>query len=161
MRPDLRLPARRAVRRAAASVELALLLPLILILLLGIWEVGRMIEMQQLLTNAAREGGRQASTGNLTNAQTAQVVRDYLVNAGVPTTNVTVTVANVTSAGTDVSAAAQLDQLSVTVTLPCADVRWVALNYLITPIGTLTYKSVWCSVKDKDYPSPQDPPIDY
>lgn len=160
MRRDPGSLARHGPRRGAAAVELALLLPLILILLLGMWEVGRMIEMQQLLTNAAREGGRQASTGNLTNAQTAQVVRDYLSNAGVPITNLTVTVTNLTS-GTDVSAAAQLDQLSVTVTLPCADVRWVALNYLITPMGTLKYQSVWCSVKDKDYPSPQDPPIDY
>lgn len=151
---------RPARRRGVAAVELAFMLPLLLILLLGTWELGRMTEMQQLLSNAAREGGRQASTGNLTNSEVAQVVRDYLKQAGVPTTNATPAVVNTTRGG-DVKDAVQLDQLTVSVTLPAADVRWVALNYLIVPLGTLRAESVWFSMKDKDYPSPQDPPIDY
>ena len=47
-----------------AAVEFAMILPVILTLLLGIWEVGRMIEIQQILYNAAREGGRQAAYGS-------------------------------------------------------------------------------------------------
>ncbi len=42
-------------RRAAAAVEMALLAPLMTTLLLGIWEVARMVEVQQLVNNAARE----------------------------------------------------------------------------------------------------------
>ncbi len=53
----------RQQRRGVAAVELALLLPLILLLLMGLWEIGRAIDVQQLMSNAAREGGRQASTG--------------------------------------------------------------------------------------------------
>jgi Flp pilus assembly protein TadG len=63
----------RGHRRGIAAVELALLLPFLLMLLLGTWEVGRMLQIQQSLTNAAREGGRQASTGLLTNSQVEQV----------------------------------------------------------------------------------------
>src|SRR5262249_8726464 len=78
-------------RRGAAAVELALVLPLIIILLTGIWEVGRMVEVQQILSNAAREGARQASTGQITNADVEQVVVQYLNVAGIPTANINTT----------------------------------------------------------------------
>jgi Flp pilus assembly protein TadG len=42
-------------------------LPLILSIVAGLWEVGRVVEVQQLLANAAREAGRQAATGQYTN----------------------------------------------------------------------------------------------
>lgn len=45
-------------RRGVAAVEAAVLLPLALMLMLGTWEVGRMVEVGQILNNAAREGGR-------------------------------------------------------------------------------------------------------
>ena len=38
-------------------------------LMLGTWEVGRMVEVSQILNNAVREGGRSASTGQYTNSQ--------------------------------------------------------------------------------------------
>ena len=37
-------------------------------LLMGVWEVGRLVQVEQLLNNAAREGARQASTSNVTTA---------------------------------------------------------------------------------------------
>ena len=57
--------ANRRFRRGVAAVEAALLLPLALLLMLGTWEVGRMVEVSQILNNAAREGGRSASTGSV------------------------------------------------------------------------------------------------
>src|SRR5688500_17367158 len=92
---------RPAPRRGAALVELALLLPLVLTLLLGVREVGRMIEVQQAVSNAAREGGRQAATGTRTTAQVQQAVINCLANSGLPTAGVKVTVVNVSSPGTD------------------------------------------------------------
>ena len=44
--------------RGAVGVEAALTLPLLLILLFGLMEVGHLISVQQALTNAAREGAR-------------------------------------------------------------------------------------------------------
>ena len=147
-------------RHGAAAVELALLIPLILALLLGTWEAGRLIEVNQILDNAAREGGRRASTGALTNAQVRQEVLDYLQNAGLPVANAVVTVQNLTSPSTDVRDATQMDQIRVAITLPFNDVRWIAL-YLVTDSTTnITADSVWYSVKDKDYPSLADPPIE-
>lgn len=134
-------------RRGVAAVEFALTVPLLLVLLVGLWEVGAVIEAQQLLSNAARVGGRQASTGLNTNAQVQQAVTQYLQAAGLPTTNVVVSVTNVTSGG-DVSNANQMDQLTVTVSIPFKDVAWDLLNYII-PSGTqLSASASWNSMKD-------------
>ena len=65
---------RRTRRRAVAAVEFATVLPLILTLLLGIWEVGRLIEISSLSKTRPGKAARQAATGQLTNAQVQQVV---------------------------------------------------------------------------------------
>ena len=59
---NLRKP-KQIKRTGTAAVELAVCLPFLLVLILGIWEVGRMVMVQQLIANAAREGGRQAAAG--------------------------------------------------------------------------------------------------
>ena len=50
-----------STRRAAAIVEFALIAPLFLLLFLGIVEMGRLLMVQGMLVNAAREGARQAT----------------------------------------------------------------------------------------------------
>src|SRR5262249_21022107 len=95
----------RRPRRATAAVELALTLPLILWLLIGLWEVGRIVEVQQFLFNAAREGARQAATGQYTNAQVQQIALNYLKiglndSSGSMTQNATATVVNLSAPGT-------------------------------------------------------------
>src|SRR5207248_6690665 len=70
-------------RRGTAAVELAVCLPLLLTLILGAWEVGRLVEVKQLLCNAVREGGRQAATGTQTTAQVQQYVVNYLNTNGI------------------------------------------------------------------------------
>lgn len=52
----------RPNRRAAVTVETALVLPLVLLFLFGILEYGRYVMMLQVLTNAAREGAHYAVT---------------------------------------------------------------------------------------------------
>jgi hypothetical protein len=44
-------------------VELAIVMPFLVFLLLGLWEVGRVLMVQNIMTNAAYEGGRLASSG--------------------------------------------------------------------------------------------------
>lgn len=146
-------------RTATATVELALLLPFLLLLLVGIWELARMAEIQQLLTNAAREGARQAATGQLTNTEVKAVVTQYLANQGLPTGNLVLDVWNESRPG-DVKDAENLDELHVTVSIPASDVRWVLL-YLVTDADSrINSEAVWMSVKNKDYPDPGDPAIE-
>lgn len=57
-----RLRSRRmlACRRGASLIEAALILPIVMMFLIGILEYGRYVMMQQVLTNAAREGAHYA-----------------------------------------------------------------------------------------------------
>jgi Flp pilus assembly protein TadG len=141
-----------------AAVEFAFLCPLILGLLVGIWEVGRMIEVEQIVSNAAREGGRQASTGSLTNAQVKQVVLQYLQVAGIPTTNAVVTVTDLTT-NVDVSQAAYLDRIQVTVSVPYSDVQWSFLALVTNPSTQLYAQVTWITMVDAAYPTPPEPPV--
>src|SRR5947209_7183227 len=92
-------------RRCAAAVEFAVVMPLLLLLLLGTWEVGRLVQVDAILSNAAREGARVAAQGqiiNLTGSYTQiqvytgtpsvqSAVANYLTGAGINNTGLTVT----------------------------------------------------------------------
>lgn len=160
LRSPERAPARGLHRppRGAAAVELALTLPLILSIVAGLWEVGRVVEVQQLLANAAREAGRQAATGQYTNDQVQQTALSYLNvglndTTGAMTTRAVVTVSNLNAPGTDVSAATTLDPIRVTVSVPFADVRWINLQLVTTAATVLTAQATWVSLKDIAYPT--------
>lgn len=65
---------KRVKDRGAAAVELALVLPLLLALLFGIFEFGRLFYTQIALSNAAREGARvMAIVDNVGLAQDAAI----------------------------------------------------------------------------------------
>jgi Flp pilus assembly protein TadG len=140
-------------RHGVAAVEAAFTLPIIVILLVGTWEVGRMVEVQQLLDNAVREGARQAAAGQLTNTQVQQAVTNYLNNAGLTTTNLVVTVNDLTTPGTDATVAAELDQLQVKATIPFKDVRWTAAVLVTNSGTTMSAQATWCSANAQSYPN--------
>ncbi len=54
---------RRRHRPGTAAVEFAVCLPLMLLLIFGLWEVGRMTQVYNVMWNAARESARDASIG--------------------------------------------------------------------------------------------------
>ena len=103
----------RQRRRATATVEFALVLPVLASLFLGMCEVGRALNATVILQDAAAYGARLASIGQSTNLQVKQAVLTCLTVAGLPTTNATVTVSDLTQPGTDVRQAASLDQIQV------------------------------------------------
>ncbi len=152
-------------RRAAAAVEMAVLAPLLITVLLGIWEVGRMIEVQQLVNNAAREGARKAAVGsmidpttgsskNITASDVTTTVTTYLTTNGVNTTGITVTYSNLTTpSATDPYQASQSDHLRVSVTLPFSNVRYIALTSL-TGITQLNGTADWNSMLDTNVTVP-------
>jgi len=150
---------RHAPSFGIASVELAAVLPFLVAAWLGVVEVVRMVQVRQILSNAAREGGRQASTGQIQDSEVAQVVRDYVAGAGLPVANLSVDVSNLTSAA-DSTQARQLDQLRVVVGLPYRDVRLVNSNLLVDASAVVTSRATWFSLKDRPYPAPPEPPIE-
>ena len=130
-----------------------MLLPLALLLTLGAWEVGRMVEVNQVLNNAAREGGRKASTGQATNSQVVQTVLYYLANAGLPSAQATVSVTDLTTPGTDCTAAAELDQLQVVVSIPFTAVRWSAATLITSSSTQLRASTIFYSNNGQTYPT--------
>jgi Flp pilus assembly protein TadG len=159
----------KARRSGIAAVEVALTLPVLLMLLLGVWEVGRILEIQQVLCIASREAARQAGAGLLTNSQvqltaTRAVQRILRDTSGAMTKNLVVNVsvyskdAPTVPQNIDVTQAQSLDLVKVTVSIPYRDVRWIALP-MITNATMLQAESTWLSLKNLPYPTavPQPP----
>ncbi len=70
-------------RRGAATVEFAVVIPVLLVFILGIIEIGRLVMVAQVNTNASREGARYAVQGAADSAAVEAYVRTYLTSAGV------------------------------------------------------------------------------
>jgi hypothetical protein len=131
----------RSSRGGAAVVELAIILPLLLLLLVGIWVVGRLIEVHQTVDWAAREGARVASQGQIVDLENdyVQITEDYVEDtvksyfkaSKISDTDVEVTYENIgpppsgpaPSGTTDPWQAKKGDRLIVTVRLPHDSVR--------------------------------------
>lgn len=159
-------------RRGVAAVELALVSTLFVVpLLIGVWELGRMIQVQQILCNSARDGARLAAQGytvNTTGAPTQimastgsinvhDAIYQYLVAAGLTNLTstdvaVTFTFLTPTSAGvypTDPYLGEKGELFQVTVTIPWSKVQWVNLG-IIKPTS-LTYTVTWQMLVDDPF----------
>lgn len=90
----VRLPARVRSETGAELVEFALVLPMLLLIFGGIIDFGLILQRQQIVTNAAREGARLAVLPGYTTAdvqsRVAQFVTEGLDDAGAaPNTSLT------------------------------------------------------------------------
>jgi Flp pilus assembly protein TadG len=152
----MRLRRQPTARAATASVEFAVVLSTILVpLMIGTWEVGRLVQVQQILDQATREGARIAAQGqiiNLKGSYTQIVVQDsdpynpdvysavknHLSAAGINTTGLTVTFNFVNSSGNTTGASGDSSnqpylgtkgqRFRVVSTLPYTSFRWVSTN---------------------------------
>lgn len=133
-----RMPAKShsAARRGAAVVELALVLPVFLLIVMGIVEFGRAMMVGQLLTNGARHGARRAVVEGSTNASVTQDVHDFLTGTlNVPSGDIAVQVEVEPGPGNpdpadSLSAAQPKDLVKITVTVSFDRVAYVAGNFL-------------------------------
>ena len=148
-------------RRGAIIVEAAVVLPVLLIMMLGIWEVGRIIQLQQVISNSAREGARLAAAGKLngtdvTTSMVQQAVRDYLTTSGFASAAVSgavITITPISASWTEPSQAAPLDLFRVSVQIPSGpafeSLRWSFLGRL-TPVTQITGQAVWRSLNNSE-----------
>jgi TadE-like protein len=87
-------------RTGAVAVEFAIVAPILVAIVLGMIELGRAFEMQNLLEVAAREGARFASMdrdgmldpGESANDKLIEDVKNFLASNGVPRDDINVTV---------------------------------------------------------------------
>lgn len=115
---------RRPARRGAALVEFAIVTPVLLVVVLGMIEVGRAVMVTEVLTYAARMGARTGaiSSGSTSGATTA--ANRVLTDSNIAGATVQVFVNG--SAVTDAAAAKSGDEITVSVTIPYANVTWLS-----------------------------------
>ncbi|MBT2500744.1 pilus assembly protein [Agromyces sp. ISL-38] len=82
---------RRGDDRGAAAVEFALVLPLLLVLVLGILEFGRVFNIQIALSNAAREGARYMAVHDDPAAATGAAIAAALIDPEISSGQVSIT----------------------------------------------------------------------
>jgi Flp pilus assembly protein TadG len=75
--------------RGAELIEFALVTPLLLLIMCGIFDYGFLFQRYEVLTNAAREGARLAALPGYTTADVTARVNAYLTAGGVPGTATT------------------------------------------------------------------------
>ena len=157
----LRTRSRPASRRAAAAVEFAFVFPLLFLLILGVWELGRVIQVQQVMLSSARDGARLASQANIvtpsgdyvqiTRAQVIQSVQNSLIGHGIT---------NFAGATFDFSfldgvstrepyQGLKNERFKVRVVIPYANVRWTNLS-LLNP-QTVTVELTWRMLVDDPF----------
>jgi Flp pilus assembly protein TadG len=124
----------RRNRRGSAVVEFAVVAPIFITLVFGMIEYGRMVMVQQLITNAAREGARRGVLDGATTAEVQTAVTSHLSNASVTGATVTVNPSPPSSAGYGAP-------VTVTVSIPFSQVSWIPTPMFLT-VKTLTASSV-------------------
>jgi Flp pilus assembly protein TadG len=89
----MKIRALRGDSKGQALLEFALILPVLLLLVLGIVEFGRVWNLAQLMSDTAREGTRRAVIADAT--ITEQSVKDFMAgkleSGGVPVSAITIT----------------------------------------------------------------------
>jgi Flp pilus assembly protein TadG len=172
-----RSPSRRS---GAATVEFAVVFALIMLpVMIGVWEVGRLVYCQQIVANSAREGARLAAQGrtiNTSGAPTAIVTQippgsnpdgranvkaaivQSLHAAGLTSLgwdDVTVTFqfldypTGAIPGGTEPYQGAKNQHFRVTVTIPFAKVRWIEFG-LLNP-DVVSYSVDWRMLMDEPF----------
>jgi Flp pilus assembly protein TadG len=130
-----RLKARFA-DRGSAMVETAIVLPILLLIAVGIFDIGRAYQTWAVVTNAAREGARVSILPNSTVGGVTGVVRNYMSDGALP---------NAATAGVIVDQAASLtvngasvSASQVTVNYPFSFLMLQYIAQLVTPSSSFS-----------------------
>ena len=131
----MKKPDSRERERGSAMVETAITIPLLLMMMVGIFEVGRAYETWQVLTNAAREGARMAVTPSSNPTTTTALIRQYMADGQLGNSATATVVVNKTATinagGTNVSASL------VTVDYPFEFIMLQPVVRLVSPGATV------------------------
>jgi hypothetical protein len=93
-------------------------------LIFGIIEFGRLLMVQQILTNASREGARRAILENANVSEVESVVGTYLSNGSVSGASITVSPSPLSAIGFG-------DPVTVSCSIPFANVSWLPAPWFL------------------------------
>jgi Flp pilus assembly protein TadG len=127
--------------RGAELIEMAIVLPILLMVFAAIIDFGFLFQRYEVVTNAAREGARLATLPNYTVVDVQARVADYLASSGLSDTPVT----NVSYADVEVGGAGGpvVNMATVTVDYPSQFLYLGPMAGLIggNSYGTITLRS--------------------
>jgi Flp pilus assembly protein TadG len=116
----------RLKRRGASAVEFAVVAPVLFLMIFGMIEFGRLIMVQQIMTNASREGAREAVLDGATSTTVDTHVREYLQGTSIDPNDVAVAF-NISP-----QSATAGDAVTVTLTLDFNDVSWLPGSWFLS-----------------------------
>ena len=120
-------------RRAASLIEFSLVAPVFILLVMGIIELGRVLMVQHLMTNAARQACRVGVIGGTPTQTISSTALQALTSQGVTSSQATV---QVNDGSADASTAKSGDEITVIVSAPMSNISW--LPFPAYSSGTLT-----------------------
>jgi Flp pilus assembly protein TadG len=124
-------------------VEFAVCAPLLFLLVLGMFEAGRFVNVGEIATHASRFGARQASVAGATVTDVVNRTRQYLTDSAVRGSAATISVESETAAGsgtfttvTDLATVAVGTAIRVRVNVDFSQVTWLPGGPLRTILPT-------------------------
>jgi Flp pilus assembly protein TadG len=114
--------------RGTALVEAAIIVPLVLLIMVGIFEVGRLYQTYQVLTNAAREGARASTLPSGSVATSQAIVTKYMQDGQLPQAN---------TASVNVDRTAQMVVNGQTMTASLVTVDYPFQFMMLQPVANL------------------------
>ena len=130
-------------RLGAAAVEFAIVAPIFFLMIFGMLELGRAVMVQQVITNASREGARIAVldgslvTGTVASPGVRDSVQRYLTSANIDADSVTITIDPATPSSASYGA-----PVTVTVSVPFSEVSWLPTPKYLVGNRTLSSATV-------------------
>lgn len=127
---------KRSDRRGAAVVEMAMVLPIFMMVVLGIVEFGRAMMVGQMVTNAAREATRLAIVDGSSNTSVTTWVESFLNDSlSVSASDITVTITVDPAPGNEdpqdkIEDAQTRDLVTIKVEVPFDKVSYIPGDYL-------------------------------
>ena len=113
-------PSSPSPRTGAAALEFAIVAPLFFLLVMGLFEFGRMMMVQEILTNGVREGARKAVLPGATQSDVNTVIDNYMTSAGIS--------GHTKSCTPDPATATGGSTVTVTVSVPYNSVSWLPVS---------------------------------
>ena len=111
-------------------MEFAVVAPLFFLLVFGMIEFGRMVMVQQVLTNASREGARLAVLDGTTSSEVATAVNNYLASGRVSGANVDlIAIDDQTGTEKTYEQSDYGDSIRVTVAVSFGQVSWLPASF--------------------------------
>ncbi len=110
--------------RGVAMMELAIVLPILLLLLVGILELGRVVMINQIATNAVREASRVAIVPGSTDATVLSICNTYLDRGGISSTGRSVQILNSGGSPSSLTSIRSKETITVRAIIPFSENTW-------------------------------------